>query len=106
MNKHFFTHKRFLPLFLTQFLGAFNDNFFKNALIILITYRAYRLGGLDSKMMVAICSALFILPFFLFSSIAGQLTDKFSKTQVARWTKLWEERGNPVIANEIGNRRT
>lgn len=90
MSKSIFTSKRFLPLFLTQFWGAFNDNFFKNALVILITYRAYTLGALDSKMMVAVASALFILPFFLFSATAGQLADKYSKSEIAKWTKVWE----------------
>ncbi len=90
MTSNLLLKRKFQPLFITQFLGAFNDNFFKNALAILITYRAYGVGGLDPKMMVALASALFILPFFLFSAVAGQLADRYSKSKIAYWTKVWE----------------
>lgn len=90
MTKNILRLRKFAPLFWTQFLGAFNDNFFKNALTIMITYRAFSLGGLDAKMMVALASALFILPFFLFSAVAGQLADRYSKSRIAYWTKIWE----------------
>ena len=82
--------KRFFPLFWTQFFGAFNDNVFKNALVILIIYKAYSLGPLDAKMMVSLAAGVFILPFFLFSSTAGQLADKYSKSKIAVWVKVWE----------------
>ncbi|MCK5882424.1 MAG: MFS transporter [Bacteriovoracaceae bacterium] len=82
--------KRFLPLFLTQFFGAFNDNVFKNALVILIIYKSYSLGVLNSKVMVSLAAGLFILPFFLFSATAGQLADKYSKSKIAVWVKVWE----------------
>ena len=56
--------RRFWPLFWTQFLGAFNDNLFKNALVILITYRAYRVAGLAPEQVVALCGGIIIVPFF------------------------------------------
>jgi acyl-[acyl-carrier-protein]-phospholipid O-acyltransferase/long-chain-fatty-acid--[acyl-carrier-protein] ligase len=77
---------RFLPLFLTQTLGAMNDNFFKNALIVLVVFHAAQGGGA----LVAIAQGLFTLPYVLFSSIAGQLADKAEKSRLIRWTKLWE----------------
>lgn len=80
--------KRFLPLFVAQFLGAFNDNVFKNALVILLTYKA--IGTIPADKLVAIAAGLFILPFFLFSAIAGQLADKYEKTTMIRWIKMAE----------------
>ena len=82
--------KRFYPAFWTQFFGAFNDNVFKNALIILITYKAYSIGTISPEQMVALCSAIFILPFFLFSSIAGQICDKYAKDKLIVKIKLAE----------------
>lgn len=74
--------QRFLPLFITQFLGAFNDNVFKNALIILITYRLAALSGHNAQILVTLAAGLFILPFFLFSALAGQLADKYEKSHL------------------------
>tara|TARA_R110000868_G_scaffold132381_15_gene343381 strand:- start:2828 stop:4726 length:1899 start_codon:yes stop_codon:yes gene_type:complete len=85
-----FKDRRFWPLFWTQFLGALNDNFFKNALVILITYRAIDLWGMNSSTLVAFAGGIFILPFFLFSATAGQLADKYEKADVIRITKLTE----------------
>jgi len=82
--------RRFLPLFLTQFLGAFNDNVFKNALIILIAFQAAESSGLNSHTLINLSAGLFILPFFLFSASAGQLADKFEKARLIRFTKLLE----------------
>lgn len=82
--------RRFLPLFLTQFLGALNDNLFKNALVILMTYVLADQAGLNAQIMVTLAAGIFILPFFLFSATAGQLADKFDKTRVIRWVKLNE----------------
>lgn len=82
--------KRFCPLFITQFLGAFNDNFFKNALVILIAFQSQHVLGLPPKEMVALCAGIFILPFFIFSAFAGILADKFDKTYIARGVKLTE----------------
>ena len=84
------TQKKFLPLFITQFLGAFNDNVLKNAIIILITFRSIQLTTIDPKIMVNLCAGLFILPFFLFSAIAGQLADKFEKSKLIRIIKIFE----------------
>ncbi|HHH38264.1 MAG TPA: acyl-[ACP]--phospholipid O-acyltransferase [Sedimenticola sp.] len=82
--------RRFLPLFLTQSLGAFNDNVFKNALVILITYRLAQQAGLDSQLMVTAAAGIFILPFFLFSATAGQLADKYDKARLIRVVKVTE----------------
>ncbi|MDG4552395.1 MAG: MFS transporter [Candidatus Contendobacter sp.] len=82
--------RRFLPFFVTQFLGAFNDNVFKNALIILI---AFQMAGGDasrSNFLINLCAGLFVLPFFLFSATAGQLCDKYEKSRYIRWVKLLE----------------
>ena len=82
---------RFVPLFMTQALGAFNDNVFKNALVILIAYSAaFQVEGAETRLMVAAAGGLFILPFFLFSALAGQLADKFSKPELLRKVKLAE----------------
>ena len=56
--------RRFLPFFLTQFLGAFNDNVFRNALVFLIAFQGMSLTALDSDVLINICTALFMLPFF------------------------------------------
>ena len=82
--------RRFWPLFWTQFLGAFNDNLFKNALVILIAYRSMSLLGISSQHIVVACAGIFILPFFLFSASAGQLADRFAKWRLIRWVKIWE----------------
>ncbi|MBY0340862.1 MAG: MFS transporter [Rhodocyclaceae bacterium] len=81
---------RLLPLFLTQFLGAFNDNVMKNAMVILIAFRGSELSTLDPGILVNACAGIFILPFFLFSASAGQLADKFEKSGLIRWVKLLE----------------
>lgn len=82
--------RRFLPFFCTQFLGAFNDNVYKNALVILLAFHAATLTTLDSGTLVNLCGALFILPFFLFSATAGQLADKYDKARIVRYVKLFE----------------
>ena len=82
--------RRFLPLFITQFLGAFNDNLFKFAVAILITYQLANNIGIESKILVTIAQGLFILPFFLFSATAGQLAERHEKSQLIRYTKILE----------------
>lgn len=82
--------RRFLPFFLTQFLGAFNDNVYKNALVVLITFQAVQLGAGSPGVMVNLAAGIFILPFFLFSATAGQLADKYEKSRLIRHTKLLE----------------
>lgn len=87
---HFFFARRFFPLFVTQFLGAFNDNLFKNALVVLVTYRLAAESGGNARVMVALAGAVFILPYFLFSALAGQLADKIERTRLIRVVKLVE----------------
>lgn len=82
--------RRFWSLFWTQFLGAFNDNVFKNALVILIAYRSLSLWGLSSQKLVVLASGVFILPFLLFSAFSGLLADKFRKNVLIRWVKVAE----------------
>lgn len=82
--------RRFLPFFLTQFLGAFNDNVYKNALVVLITFQAARYTELSPGVLVNLAAGLFILPFFLFSATAGQLADKYEKSRLIRLTKIME----------------
>ncbi|MFH2099164.1 MAG: MFS transporter, partial [Pseudomonadota bacterium] len=65
-------------------------NVFRSALVILITYRSYSLWGVDPAQMVALCGGVFILPFFLFSATAGQVSDRYSMSRVALGTKVWE----------------
>jgi len=89
-TKNLIFDKRFWPIFWTQFFGAFNDNVFKNALVILITFNSYSLLELAPEQMVAICGGIFILPFFLFSAISGQICDKFPKDKLIRFVKIWE----------------
>lgn len=84
---HLLATRRFLPLFLTQFLGAFNDNLFKNALAILVAYRLAEAEGLDGKLLVTIAGGVFILPFFLLSATAGQLADRSDKARLIRRVK-------------------
>ncbi len=81
---------RFKPLFWTQFLGAFNDNLYKNALVVLLTFQAMRLTTLSPGVLVNLAAGLFILPFFLFSATSGQLADKFEKSRLIRITKILE----------------
>jgi 1-acyl-sn-glycerol-3-phosphate acyltransferase len=82
--------RRFLPFFLTQALGAFNDNVFKQALVILITFRAVGLSDDERAFWSNLAAALFILPFFLFSANAGQWAEKYEKARSIRWIKGFE----------------
>jgi len=78
--------RRFLPLFLAQALGALNDNLFKNALVVLVVFRSAD----GAPGLVALAGGLFILPYALFSAVAGQLADKLDKSRLIRWTKGFE----------------
>ena len=80
--------RRFLPFFITQSLGAFNDNLFKQSLILAILYKLSFEG--DRSIWVNLCALLFILPFFLFSALAGQFGEKFAKDALIRVIKLAE----------------
>ncbi len=87
MRNNLLTQRRFLPYFCTQFLGAFNDNIYKSALMIMITYR---LVSENQGVLVNIAAVLFILPFFLFGAVAGQLADKYEKAWLIQRIKLAE----------------
>jgi 1-acyl-sn-glycerol-3-phosphate acyltransferase len=80
--------RRFLPFFITQLLGAFNDNIFKQSLILAILYKLTIDG--DRAIWVNLCALLFILPFFLFSALAGQFGEKFNKDALIRAIKIGE----------------
>ncbi|QTA78285.1 MFS transporter, phospholipid/glycerol acyltransferase domain-containing [Desulfonema limicola] len=82
--------KRFGPFFWTQFFGAFNDNVFKNALLILLAYQSASMVDIDSNTLMNIAAGLFILPFFLFSATAGQIADKYEKSMLIRRIKFME----------------
>jgi 1-acyl-sn-glycerol-3-phosphate acyltransferase len=81
--------RRFAPFFATQLLGAFNDNVFRNATIVLITAQL-GLSTDQASLYTNLAPALFILPFFLFSALAGQFAEKYEKTRLIRWIKLFE----------------
>lgn len=85
-----FRTRNFLPLFLTQFLGAFNDNFFKSAMVMLITYRLAGQAGYDPRILVNVAGGVFILPFFLFSATAGQLADRCERSFLVQLVKIAE----------------
>lgn len=82
--------RRFAPFFATQFLGALNDNIFRNGLIILITFQGVLVAGMNHSQLANVAGALFILPFFLLSATAGQLADKYEKSMLMRRIKLLE----------------
>lgn len=83
-----FRHKTFRPFFLTQFLGAFNDNVFKNALVIFITYQA--VNEVEAGKITGLAGALFIAPYIFFSMLAGQLSDRYEKAGFIKQTKVAE----------------
>ena len=82
--------RRFAPFFWTQFLGAGNDNVYKNALVIFVAFHAATLTSLDTNALVNLAGAVFIAPFVVFSATAGQLADKLEKSRLIRWIKLLE----------------
>lgn len=82
--------RRFAPFFWTQFLGAGNDNIYKNALVIFVAFQAANLTSLDPNALVNLAGAVFIAPFVLLSATAGQLADKYEKSRLIRYIKLFE----------------
>jgi len=82
--------RRFLPLFIVQFLGAFNDNLLKFAVTLAVTYNDALRGSFSPGLLINLIAALFILPFVIFSATSGQLADKFDKTKVMRLAKWLE----------------
>ncbi|WCL54923.1 MFS transporter [Gimibacter soli] len=87
---HLLKERGFLSLFVTQFLGAFNDNLFRSALIMLITFRLANDVDVAPAILNNLAIGLFILPYFLFSAFAGELADKFEKARQVLFIKLWE----------------
>lgn len=87
---HLLNTKRFAPFFWTQFLGAFNDNLYKNALVVLLTFQTASWTRLSPELLANLAAGVFILPFFLLSATAGQLADKYDKALLARLIKLLE----------------
>ncbi|SEM48530.1 1-acyl-sn-glycerol-3-phosphate acyltransferases [Luteibacter sp. UNCMF331Sha3.1] len=83
------TKRRFAPFFWTQALGAFNDNAFRNAMVMLVAFQM-ALPDAQVSLYTNLAPALFILPYFLFSATAGQLAEKFEKTRIIRYVKLFE----------------
>ena len=82
--------RRFAPFFWTQFLGAFNDNVYKNALVILFAFQGAALTTIDSDTLINLSAGLFILPFFLFSATCGQIADKYEKSHLIQYTVALE----------------
>lgn len=85
-----FKTRRFTPMFATQFLGAFNDNVFKQGLILVLTFVAASQLKMEISLLNNLAAMLFVLPFFLFSALAGQLADKYEKAKLTRLIKLLE----------------
>jgi acyl-[acyl-carrier-protein]-phospholipid O-acyltransferase / long-chain-fatty-acid--[acyl-carrier-protein] ligase len=82
--------RRFLPLFVTQFGGALNDNLYKTGMISLITFSLLTGSGDNAALYAAIAGVVFILPYFLLSALAGQIADAYDKTKIARAVKIFE----------------
>lgn len=81
--------RRFLPLFLTQLLNALNDNLYKNAMVLFVVYQVYDSPEMET-LISGVATALFVLPFVLFSATSGQLADMRDKTKIIRWIKFAE----------------
>ncbi len=88
-QSHLIHSRRFLPLFVTQLLGAFNDNLFKNAMVLYVVYSVYNSEAAEAKFS-AVASGIFILPFFLLSALSGQLADMRDKARIIRIVKACE----------------
>lgn len=86
----FFLTRRFQPLFTTQFLGAFNDNLLKNALVMMLTYQALPVSGRTAGLLITMAGSILVVPSLLFSSLAGELADKLDKAFLVRLIKLAE----------------
>ena len=88
-SAHLLRTRRFLPIFVTQFLGAFNDNLFRTAMVVLVIYGIYN-DATQEATFSAIASGLFIAPFFLLSALSGQLADAYDKAKIIRIVKSAE----------------
>ena len=89
-NEHLLKSRRFLPMFLTQFFGALNDNVYKQALLLVFTYGLISQQSANVSTLNNLAALLFILPYFIFSATAGQLADKYERAQLVRAIKLLE----------------
>ncbi|EPF73864.1 MFS transporter [Acinetobacter rudis] len=89
-NDHILGTRRFLPMFLTQFFGALNDNVFKQSLVVIFTFGWIQHQGLEISTLNNLAALLFILPFFIFSATAGQIADKYERSKLVRGIKLLE----------------
>lgn len=89
-NEHLLSTRRFLPMFITQFFGALNDNVYKQALLLVITYGWINQQAADVSTLNNLAALLFILPYFIFSATAGQIADKFERSQLIRGIKVLE----------------
>ena len=87
MQNNLMTSRNFAPLFWTQFLSAFNDNFLKNTLVFLILFQVAS-GG--SASLVTLAGAVFMVPFLFLSALGGELADRYDKGWLAQRLKLWE----------------
>ena len=85
--------RRFAPFFVAQLGGAFNDNLYKQILVLLISFHAAEYGNLPAGLMSSAAAGIFILPYVIFSALAGQLSDRYDKSRVIRAVKLAEING-------------
>jgi Major Facilitator Superfamily len=88
-STHLMRQRRFLPLFLTQLLNALNDNLYKNAMVLFVVYTVYDSPETET-LISGLATAIFVLPFVLFSATAGQLADMRDKAKIIRWIKFAE----------------
>ena len=89
-NEHLLSTRRFLPMFVTQFLGALNDNVYKQALLLVITYGWIHQQAASVSTLNNLAALLFILPYFIFSATAGQIADKYERAKLVRIIKIFE----------------
>lgn len=89
-NEHLLGTRRFLPMFVTQFFGALNDNVYKQSLLLVITYGLINQQSASVSTLNNLAALLFILPYFIFSATAGQIADKYERSQLVRGIKILE----------------
>ncbi len=89
-NEHLLSTRRFLPMFVTQFFGALNDNVYKQALLLVITYGWIHQQAASVSTLNNLAALLFILPYFIFSATAGQIADKYERAKLVRIIKIFE----------------
>ena len=89
-NEHLLGTRRFLPMFVTQFFGALNDNVYKQSLLLVITYGWINQQSASVSTLNNLAALLFILPYFIFSATAGQIADKYERSQLVRGIKILE----------------